>query len=94
MPMVFALVFVAPLQLAIFGVDFFGTNPPPDFIKPIEYYILLVLKGAAAAWTVYLMIEATMTANAFERKKIILVSLGIVSLLFAIAVALGTLKVV
>jgi hypothetical protein len=71
MPMVFSLVFIIPLELAIFGLVFFGTNPPPDFVRPTEYYLLLGLKGAAALWTIYLMVQATMSANGFGRNRIL-----------------------
>lgn len=80
-PMVIALVFIIPIQLAVFGKEFFGTNPPPSLLWPTEYYLLLALKTLAACWTVYLVIEATMAGNAFERKRFVPVALTVLGIL-------------
>jgi hypothetical protein len=80
MPMAFSLVFIVPLQLAIFGLVFFGTNPPPSFVRPTEYYLLLGLKGAAVLWTLFLMVQATMSANGFERNRILHVVFAVAGL--------------
>ncbi|MBI5472813.1 MAG: YIP1 family protein [Ignavibacteriae bacterium] len=68
-PLAIAAVFVIPLELATFGIDFFGTNPPPALIKPLEYYLILGLKSVLWIWMAFLLIEAMMAANAFESKR-------------------------
>ncbi len=86
-PLSLGLVFVIPLQFAIFGMDFFGTNPPPGIIKPVEYYLLLGLKSVLWIWMAYLLVEATMAANAFDSKRLLPVAacvLGIVGVLVTV----------
>lgn len=74
-PMVLSLVFFAPIEVAVFGGDFFGTNPPPSVIKPFEYMLLIGLKWAAVLYSVYLATEGTLVASAFERKRFVPVAL-------------------
>jgi hypothetical protein len=78
-PFVAVLVFVVPLEIGIFGLDFFGTNPPPMVIKPVEYSILLALKAIAALYAVFLLIEGTMAANAFAGVKRLPVLLSVIA---------------
>ncbi len=92
-PIVFSLVFIVPIEIAIFGIDFFGTNPPPMIIKPTEYLVLIGLKSIATLYGVYLLIEATMGANAFNRKKLLPVALSVISLIAVGAVVLHFAKV-
>lgn len=82
-PAALSLVFLFPIEVAVFGIDFFGKNPPPSVIKPLEYSILLGLKGLAAVWGAALLIRATMAANAFTGKKYIPVTLSVIGLLAA-----------
>jgi hypothetical protein len=91
-PMVIALVVVIPLQLAVFGKEFFGTNPPPSLVRPTEYYLLLALKALAACWTVYLVIEAAMAGNAFERKRFVPVAFIVFGIIGLGIVGVGQLK--
>jgi hypothetical protein len=91
-PMVIALVVVIPLQLAVFGKEFFGTNPPPSLIRPTEYFLLLALKTLAACWTVYLVIEAAMAGNAFERKRFVPVAFIVFGIIGLGIVGIGQLK--
>jgi hypothetical protein len=84
-PMVFVLVFVVPIQLAVFGVDFFSANPPPMLIRPVEYTIILGIKILAAVWTIILLVFAVLAANAFSVKKVVPVTgcvLGLLAILF------------
>lgn len=93
MPFALSLVFIIPLEIAIFGMDFFGTNPPPMLIRPLEYVLLLVLKAVAALYSLYLLILGTMAANAFGKKKFIPVAMSVVGVLALGVVALGMVKV-
>ncbi len=78
-PFVAALLFVVPLEIAVFGLDFFGTNPPPMVIKPVEYSIVLALKAVAALYALFLLVEGTMAANAFAGVKRLPVLLCVVA---------------
>jgi hypothetical protein len=93
MPMGLSLVFIIPLEIAIFGMDFFGTNPPPMLIRPVEYVLLLGLKAVAALYGLYLLILGTMAANAFEKSKFVPVSLSIVGVLGLCLFALTVVQV-
>lgn len=93
MPMALSLVFIIPLEIAIFGIDFFGSNPPPMIIKPLEYVLLIGLKSVAVLYALYLFIEATMAANAFERKKVAAVAFSAVSLVTICVLAVHFMKV-
>lgn len=87
-PLVFSVVFLIPIEIAVFGSDFFGTNPPPMTIRPIEYTILLALKGLSGLWMMFLLIHGTMAANAFPRRKFLPVGVVFVSLFVAVAIVL------
>jgi hypothetical protein len=78
-PFVAALVFVVPVEIAIFGLDFFGANPPPMVIKPVEYTALLILKAVAALYALSLLVEATMAANGFAGVRRLPVLMSVVA---------------
>lgn len=92
-PLAFSLVFLIPIEIAVFGSDFFGTNPPPMTIRPIEYTVLLALKALSGLWMMFLLIHGTMAANAFHRRKFLSVGLVFVSLFVAIATVLHFVKI-
>ena len=92
-PLAFSLVFLIPIEIAVFGSDFFGTNPPPMTIRPIEYTVLLALKALSGLWMMFLLIHGTMEANAFHRRKFLSVGLAFVSLFVAIAIVLHFVKI-
>lgn len=86
-PVVFTLVFVFPVELAVFGIDFFRTNPHPIVIKPVVYVILVGLDVLGFLWSWLLLIEGTISSNGLPRWKAALVtvlallSIGIVALI-------------
>lgn len=86
-PMTFVLVFVIPIQIAVFGIDFFGSNPPPMVVKPLEYVLLLGIKSFAALWTVVLLVYGIMAVHAFDKKRLLPVTGFVVGLLVAFLVA-------
>ncbi|MCW5896326.1 MAG: YIP1 family protein [Bacteroidetes bacterium] len=88
MPMVLGLFFLVPIALAVFGSDFFGVNPPPMVIKPLEYKVLMVLKGIVVLYSLYLAVEATLAANALTRKRFLTVMLIVFGMAGAGLVAL------
>ena len=92
-PLCFSLVFLIPVEIAVFGSDFFGTNPPPMTIRPVEYSVLLALKSVSALWMLFLLVHGTMAANAFPKKKIFSVSLILVALFVGVVTALNFVKI-
>jgi hypothetical protein len=88
-PVVLSLVFVFPVEIAIFGQDFFGKNPPPLVINPVVYIVLIGFDVLSVVWSWLLLIEGTRVANGFSRGKTILVSLPVLVLTAACASALS-----
>ena len=86
-PSAVVLVFIVPLEIAIFGSDFYGTNPPPMVIKPLEYTVLVALRGMAGLYATYLLIEGMMAATGFHRKKTLPLALSVVAVLAACTLA-------
>jgi hypothetical protein len=79
-PVVYSLIFVFPVEIAIFGPYFFSDNPPPLVINPAAYIVLLGFDGAAVLWSLALLIEGTVVVNGFGRGKGVLVALIMVAL--------------
>jgi len=77
MPIVLSLVFVFPIEIAIFGQDFFGRNPPPMVISPVIYLVLIGLDVLAVAWSWFLLVEGMIVANGFTRGKTVVVTLSV-----------------
>jgi hypothetical protein len=92
-PMAFALAFIVPIEIAVFGIDFFGANPPPMIIKPLEYTLLIGLKSVAAVWMVVLLIHGTMAANAFDGKKLLPVAISVIGLIGVAVVILRFVRI-
>lgn len=74
-PIALSLVFVFPLEIAIFGTDFFGTNPPPIVINPAVYIALLAFDAAAVIWALVLLYHGVAVLTGFRRVKSIVVTL-------------------
>lgn len=68
-PIVFALVFVLPVEVAVFGLSFFDNNPSPLVLKPVEYVTLIGLDVLATLWSWVLLVEGIVVANGFTRLK-------------------------
>ena len=77
MPVVLALVFVVPVEIAVFGRYFFDNNPPPLVISPVIYVVLIGLHGAAWFWSWLLLVEGTVVAGTLGRLKSALAGLAI-----------------
>lgn len=93
MPMVLALVFLVPIELAIFGRDFFGVNPPPSIVKPTEYFTILVLKGIVFSYWFVLTVWGVMAANAFGKEKAIPVTLLVFGVGAMLAIGMNSVPV-
>lgn len=92
-PFVVSLFIVEPLALAIFGVYFFGSNPSPMIIKPAAYVLILGLKGIAALYAVYLLVEGTLSAHGFSTSKTGAVAVGVLIVIAAWIAALQLVNV-
>ena len=73
-PIILSLVAVFPLEVAVFGLDFFGQNPSPMVIKPLVYVTLLLLDGLAILWSWILLSIGVSAASSLGGLKSILVT--------------------
>jgi hypothetical protein len=87
-PIAISLVVVFPLEIAVFGIYFFGSNPPPIVINPIAYVGLLGFDSIACLWSWILLLEGTIVANGFSRATSLLVILSVMILTAACALIL------
>jgi len=85
-PFVLSLFMVFPVEIAIFGSYFFGSNPSPMVIKPGIYTVLLMLDSLTMLWFVLLLTEGITVANSFSRAKGFLVALSIAGLTVGAAI--------
>lgn len=74
-PIILTLIAVLPVKLAVFGKDFFGTNPHPVVIHPVPYVTLVGLDLLSIAWTTFLLVTGTGVLFGFSRGKSVLVGL-------------------
>ena len=84
-PIILSLVLVFPVEIAIFGLDFFGDNPPPMVIKPVVYVMLLAMDFLAVGWSLLLLVNGTAVATGFTKLRSLSVALasgGLAGLVF------------
>ena len=74
-PIVISLAFVFPLEIAIFGKDFFGSNPPPIVINAPVYVALLGFDSIAVLWTLVLLYHGLSVLTGFRTVKSIVVTI-------------------
>lgn len=80
-PIALSLVFVFPIEIAIFGSYFFGNNPPPIVIKPTVYVVLLALDILTTLWSAILLVIGTMVASGLSlvRSMLVVLSNGVLA---------------
>ena len=76
-PLLFAMVFLVPVEFALFGKYWFIFNPPPYVIKPLEFWVIFSLEGLMILWTLLLAIFGTYSHT---RGKIYSMMIGILFL--------------
>ena len=90
-PIVLTLVFVFPVEVAIFGTYFFGNNPPPLVVNPVVYVTLLGFDALGVLWTWLLVIEGSIVANGLSRARSVILTLSLLLLTAGAAVGLRSL---
>ncbi|HCV43406.1 MAG TPA: hypothetical protein DGH68_07965 [Bacteroidetes bacterium] len=85
MPLALSLVVVFPLEIALFGLDFFGTNPPPLVLNPGVYLGLLAFDAMAVLWSVSLSYKGLAVLSGFRGMKSI-------TLILLLAVVIGSIS--
>ena len=87
-PTVFSLFFVFPAEIALFGIYFFGNNPPPMVINRLAYLFLVGLDGGAVLWSCLLLAAGCRVSLGLARMRAYVVSFLLVALAGAGVVAL------
>lgn len=87
-PIVYSLVFVFPIEIAIFGMYFFANNPPPLVISPVIYLVLLGMSFATFLWSLVLLTEGTIVAHQLSRGRAIMLSVLMMGLTGLVAIGL------
>ena len=59
LPIILILIFLAPVQIALFGTYWFTFNPSPLIIKPMVTYVLFSIEGIFFLWSCALLITST-----------------------------------
>jgi hypothetical protein len=54
-PLMWASVIVLPLQLGVFGITLFSSNPAAWSLQPLPFWLLAGLDGVAVLWTLLLL---------------------------------------
>jgi len=68
-PIALSLIFVLPVDVAVFGSSFFGASPTPWELKPMIYGILLTLHAGMMVWTFGLFVASSVVAHGLPRWK-------------------------
>jgi hypothetical protein len=87
-PVVFSLAIVFPIEIAVFGLDFFGLNPSPLVISPNVYIALLAFDGLALLWSYLLLVEGMSVLKGLTFWKAIITTLPPAALLGLVALGL------
>jgi hypothetical protein len=53
-PLIWASVLILPIQLGVFGLILFSTNPAPWIVLPLPFWLLGILDVAALVWSMLL----------------------------------------
>lgn len=82
-PLIYSLIFLMPVKLLTFGINYFGTDPSPVSLNQTVYYILMVLDSLMLLWVVALVFIAVKTIYNLTIQKSLTICLPI--LLFIVA---------
>jgi hypothetical protein len=87
-PVAVTVVVALPLTFALFGLYYFGSNPPPQVLDPAAFYVLTVLYVLALLWSWVLLVTGTAIAGRLSTVRAFVASL-VVPALFAGALGAG-----
>ena len=60
-PLIYAFIFLMPVKLLAFGINYFSTNPSPETLNQFVYDLLLIIEGSMISWAAILFIIAVKT---------------------------------
>jgi hypothetical protein len=87
-PLMWCSVLLLPLQLAIFGITLFSTNPPGWSLLPLPFWLLAGLEIVALVWSV-LLIPFSLRAHGVSYGRALLFSVIVVFAVFSLTGVLG-----
>lgn len=82
-PQILGLIFLTPIQFALFGKYFFSFNPSPFLIKPMATYVLLVIEILLFVWSIFIVCAFTFAQT---KNKLYSVTVGTVISIILLAV--------
>ncbi len=68
-PIVFATIFILPVELIVFGLYFFTESPSPQLYKPLAFYVLISLDILCVLYSLVLFYKGIGVSNNFGKKK-------------------------
>ena len=89
-PIVLSLIVIFPLEVALFGLDFFGQNPSPMVLKPLVYIVLLFFDGMAIVWSWILLAKGISAASGLKTLGSVLVACLLVLLVAGATLGFGS----
>ncbi len=88
-PLSLASVFLVPLELGLFGMYLFTSNPPIELIKPLGAYLLMGLNAMAIVWSFILFMKGSRILYEWSTIRSMLLTLmafGFLSCIFIIKI--------
>lgn len=76
-PLIFTFIFLLPVKLLAFGINYFSANPSPETLNPFIYYLILIIEGSMVIWTVALFVMAIKTIYDMNITKTLMVCIPI-----------------
>jgi len=86
-PTVLAVIFLLPIEYAIFGINWFDYNPSPIIIKETTAYIFLIIELLMIVWSLFLLGRSFLIQTNSNAK-------AVASLVFLIAILFLSLNII
>jgi hypothetical protein len=80
-PLIYSLIFLFPAKLVAFGLNYFSSNPSPESVNELVYYIILAIEGLMILWFLILFVLAVKTVYDYSLRKSLTVCIPILGLI-------------
>ena len=90
-PLIYAFIFLMPVKLLAFGINYFSTNPSPETLNQFVYDLLLIIEGSMIFWAAILFIIAVKTIYGMNIGKTLTVCIPV---LIIVSVAIYISKII
>jgi len=85
LPLTISLFFVLPVELGVFGLSFFGTNPSAAILKPTIFLVLMIVQCGLLIWFLVLLIIGSGVVHDISKWKSTVVALAVACAMFGSA---------